>query len=44
MERNYQNPNLIRYFEKYVSQMEVDTNFKLSDKELVDFNKSTKQV
>lgn len=28
MERNYQNPNLIRYFEKYVSQMEVDTNFK----------------
>lgn len=26
--RNYQNPNLIRYFQKYVSQMEVDRDFK----------------
>lgn len=28
MEKSYQNPNLIRYFEKYVATMEVEENFK----------------
>lgn len=28
MERNYQNSNLIRYFEKYVATMKVEEDFK----------------